>query len=137
MEPSAELQGVIRSWFESVAKGDASWLDTHLSTDKRLRIIGTDPQEWLQGQQAADLLKADLAVMGGKVTIQVKEVEAFSEGSVGWGVALPEITLEDGKKVAPRWSAVFRRENGDWKAVQVHASVGVTNEQLFGVEFPQ
>jgi hypothetical protein len=39
--------------------------------------------------------------------------------------------------VAPRWSAVFRRENGDWKAVQVHASVGVTNEQLFGVEFPQ
>jgi folate-binding Fe-S cluster repair protein YgfZ len=72
------------------------WTRTSPPT-KRLRIIGTDPQEWLQGQQAADLLKADLAVLGGKVTIQVKAVEAFSEGSVGWGVALPEITLEDGK----------------------------------------
>jgi hypothetical protein len=37
--------------------------------------------------------------------------------------------------VSPRWSAVFHREDGG-KAVQVHASVGLTNEQLFGVGFP-
>jgi hypothetical protein len=70
--------------------------------------------------------------MGGAVTITVTEVEAFEEGSIGWGVAKPVIALPDGRSVSPRWSAVFRREDGTWKAVQVHASVGVPNDDVFG-----
>jgi ketosteroid isomerase-like protein len=131
VRPSAELQGVIRSWFEAVSRGDPSWLERHLSRDGGLRVIGTDPQEWLQGRTAAELLEGDLAVLGGKATVRVEEVEAYSEGC-----ARPAITREDGRTVSPRWSAVFRREAGDWRAVQIHASVGVANEQLFGAEFP-
>jgi hypothetical protein len=136
MDTSAELQGVIRGWFESVARGDPAWLERHLSGDPRLRIIGTDPQEWLQGDAAAGLLRADLAGLGGAATVRVGEVEAYAEGDVGWGAARPEITLRGLGTVAPRWSAVFRREGGAWRAVQVHASVGVPNEQLFGGAFP-
>ena len=135
MDSSSELQAIIRNWFESVYRNDASWLDRHLSTDGRLRIIGTDPEEWLQGDKAAELLRSDLAALGGKATFEVSEAEAFTEGSIGWGAASLTITLEGGMKVSPRWSAVFHQEDGQWKAVQVHASVGLTNEQLFGTSF--
>jgi ketosteroid isomerase-like protein len=135
MEPSPELQGIIRSWFESVYKSDASWLDRHLSKDARLRIVGTDPDEWLQGEKAEALLRTDIEMLGGQATFDVSECEAFSEGDVGWGVARFTITLGEGVKISPRWSGVFHREDGQWKAVQIHASVGMTNEQLFGMQF--
>lgn len=135
METSSELQGIIRNWFESVEKGDPSWLDRHLSADPSLRIVGTDPSEWLQGEKAVDLLRSDLAVLAGNASFEIREIEAFSEGDFGWGAAALTITLGAGMKVSPRWSAAFHREAGQWKAVQVHASVGVTNEQLFGTTF--
>jgi ketosteroid isomerase-like protein len=133
MQPSPELEAIIRDWFASVARNDASWLDRHLSKDARLRIVGTDPEEWLLGEKAADLLRSDLAMMGGKVQFDVHEAEAYTEGSVGWGVATFTIAIGPDLKVTPRWSGVFHQEDGEWKAVQVHASVGITNEQLFGM----
>ena len=60
------------------------------------------------------------------------EAEAFREGTVGWGVARPTLTLPAGKAISPRWSAVFHQEDGEWKLVQLHASVGVPNEALLG-----
>jgi hypothetical protein len=38
--------------------------------------------------------------------------------------------MPDGKHVSLRWSAVFHRENDDWKFVQTHASIGVPNEEI-------
>jgi len=136
MESSAELADVIRGWFASVERADGLWLDRHLSRSPSLRIVGTDPAEWLQGESAVNLLKADLEVLGGKAKIRVNEFEAYREGSVGWGVARPTITLPDGTQVSPRWSGVFHQEDGEWKALQVHASIAISNEAAFGVEFP-
>jgi hypothetical protein len=135
MEKSAELELIIRGWFESVYAGDASWLDRHLSKDARLRIIGTDPEEWLQGEKAEALLRSDLSALAGNATFDVREAEAYTQGDAGWGAASLTINLEGGMKVSPRWSATFVREDGNWKAVQIHASVGMTNEQLFGTTF--
>ena len=135
MEPSAELEEIIVNWFKAAAAGDASWRDRHVSRHASLRIVGTDPEEWLQGEHAYRFLKEEAESIGGKVQVQVPEVEAFSEGGVGWGVARPVITLADGRKVSPRWSAVFRREEQGWKMIQLHASVGLTNEQVFGETF--
>jgi hypothetical protein len=43
------------------------------------------------------------------------------------------LTLPNDKQISPRWSAVFHREDEVWKLVQLHASVGISNEQLLGV----
>ena len=48
------------------------------------------------------------------------------------GVTRPTITLPDGRPASPRWSAVFHREDGEWRLVQLHASIGVPNEEVFG-----
>ena len=67
------------------------------------------------------------------VTITQGETEAFEEGSVGWGVTRPTITLPNGVTFSPRWSAVFHQEDGVWKLVQLHASIGQGNEEALGM----
>lgn len=57
------------------------------------------------------------------------ETEAFSEGSVGWGATRLSITFPDGTLVSPRWTAVLHQEHGEWKFVQLHASIGVPDEE--------
>src|SRR3712207_5712357 len=130
MERSPELRDIIECGFQAVVRGDASWVARHIS--QQARLVGTDPDEVLEGPQVADFLKQEVQAMGGTVNISPGETEAFREGSVGWGLARPLITLPNGKSFSPRWSAVFHQENGEWRVVQVHASVGVPNEELLG-----
>ena len=94
-------------------------------------LSARDPNELLQGARAYEFLKDEAEMIGGRVAIEVKDVEAFEEGP-GLGLALPEITLAGGLKVSPRWSAVFHKEGVDWKLVQLHASVAQANEAAFG-----
>ena len=133
MERSPELEQIIGGWFQAVSHGDTSWVDRHVSQQARVRLVGTDPNEWLDGEQVAEFLKEEakaLAPMGVKVA--AGEPEACREGTVGWGVTRPTLTLPNGKEISPRWSAVFHQEDGQWKLVQLHASVGIPNEELLG-----
>lgn len=135
MKPSSEIREVILAWFKAAESGDAQWRDRHVSTSPDLRIVGTDPDEWLSGAPAYEFLSNEARTVGGRVKVEVREVEAFEEGSVGWGLAQPEITLLDGRRVSPRWSAVFHREGGEWRMVQLHASIAVGNAAAFGDTF--
>jgi hypothetical protein len=64
MQPSSELSGIIAAWFESVMKGDPSWVDHHLSRKAETRLVGTDPNEVLAGEQVAEFLKGEVRAMG-------------------------------------------------------------------------
>ncbi|MGQ0798309.1 MAG: nuclear transport factor 2 family protein [Methanobacteriota archaeon] len=112
MEPSAELREIIVGWFTAAAAGDVSWRDRHVSHAPELRIVGTDPNEWLKGEPAYAFLKTEAETIGGRIKLRVLEAEAYVEGNVGWGLARPEITLGDGTNVTPRWNAVFRKDEG-------------------------
>ncbi|MBI2379015.1 MAG: nuclear transport factor 2 family protein [Deltaproteobacteria bacterium] len=135
MRQDQDLREVIRGWFAAAAQGDVSWRDRHVSQQAEIRIIGTDPEEFLTGSVAYEFLANEAKAAGGKIRVSVGHVEAYVEGDVGWGVALPTITLPDGKTASPRWSAVFHRENGAWKLIQLHASIPVTNAAAFGDTF--
>ncbi len=132
MQASTELRNIIAGWFTAIANGDLSWAERHISRRAGVRLVGTDPAEWLEGPRVAEFLREEVKALGGVVRVTVGEMEAYCEGSVGWGVATPLLTLPNGRQIAPRWSAVFHQEDGHWKLVQLHASVGVTNEALRG-----
>jgi ketosteroid isomerase-like protein len=132
MDPSRELKEIIAGWFKAIEKGDASWVDRYMSTDPAVRLIGTDPGEWIAGKEAAEFLKNEAKAMAGAVKVMVGDLEAYQEGTVGWGIIRPTVSLANGKSFTPRWGAVFHQEKGAWKLVQLHASVGVPNEQLLG-----
>jgi len=130
MEKSKEIAAIISGWFKAAEKGDGTYALANMSLKPSTLLVGTDPKEWFRGKTAAKFLSDEAATMGGKIKVKVGKVEAYKEGSVGWGIANPTITLPNGKDFQPRWSAVLRKETGRWKIVQIHASVGVPNEQL-------
>ena len=131
MQRSPELEDVVRAWFEAATRGDASLVDRLVSSEEGTRLIGSDPGERFSGGTAvAEFLRGEVEGAGGQAKFAPTETEAFSEGTVGWATTSLTITMQDGKHVCPRWSAVFHQENGDWRFVQTHASIGVPNESV-------
>ncbi len=61
-------------------------------------------------------------------------MRAYREDMVGWVADQGTSTLPDGSEVPFRLTAVFHQENGDWKLIQEHASLGVSNEEALGEE---
>ena len=130
MERSPELVSLVSAWFAAASSGDASVIERHVSRDAAVRLIGSDPDEWLAGPEVAEFLRGEVTRSAGKARFSPSDTEAFSEGTVGWAATRLTITLPDGRSVKPRWSAVFRTEDGVWKFMQTHASIAVPNDQI-------
>jgi hypothetical protein len=135
MERSDELRDVVLATSEAYSgEGgsgeDPSVIDRHTSGQEGVVLIGSDPNEWWEEEQAAEALKQEMQEGSARVS-SPGEVEAFVEGTVGWASSRPVWTLEDGKEIPTRWTAVFHQEDGEGKMVQAHVSVGVPNEELF------
>jgi len=134
MQASPELHTIITEWFTMwglVSNRKPSWVDFHLSRSVELHTIGTDPGEWLEGEEAFSHMKQEMNGTG-DIKFSPGEIKAWQEGMVGWGIARPTLTLSNGKRIPLRWSAIFHQEEGEWKMVQLHVSVGVPNKQLLG-----
>jgi ketosteroid isomerase-like protein len=131
MRRSSELEQLVNDWFVAASSGDATIVQRHVSPDAQVRLVGSDPAEWLQGgQDVAEFLAGEVEGAAGNVRFAPSETEAFEEGTVGWAATKLTITLPDGKRVSPRWTSVFHREGDVWKFVQTHASIGVPNDQV-------
>jgi ketosteroid isomerase-like protein len=119
METSTELVDLVHAWFAGASAGDASLVD----------LIGSDPEEWLQGgPEIVAFLKGEVEGGGGQVTFTPSETEAFAAGDVGWAATRLTIALPDGGHISPRWTSVLVREDGAWRFVQTHASLAVAND---------
>lgn len=128
MEHSPELRDLVLRLYEALASGDASFIDSHFSVAEGARGVGTDPGEWWQGPALADAWKEQLKAMGGRMPLVAGEPEAYVEGTVGWAADQPTLQLPGGA-VPTRLTLVFHREEGDWKLIQAHGSLGVPNEE--------
>lgn len=131
MERSNELRDRVLAGFEAFSSGDDSLVERDTSRHEGVRLIGTDPDEWFEGVRAAEVLKQEVRDTT-DIEVSARDIEAFVEGTVGWVSGRVVWTLGDGREIPSRWTAVFHQEDGDWKMVQAHTSVGVPNEELFG-----
>ena len=131
MMRSVEIEDLVAAWFGSATRGDGALIATHVSPGAETRLIGSDPAEDFRGGAAvAAFLQGEVSQSAGTVKFAPSEVEAFSEGTVGWATAKVTITLPDGGSVMPRWSSVFHKEDGVWKFVQTHASIAIANDKI-------
>lgn len=135
MERSPEIEGVLRRFMRCFAAGDEPGLRALSSTESGRRAIGTDPREWSTGEGWETMLAQlpELAAAGG-LDVKFLDCDGFEEGSVGWGAANCVATVPDGRQHPLRLTGVFRLERGHWYAVQIHFSVGVTNEEKLGLQ---
>ncbi len=132
MEPSPELQDLTVRIAEAVGKGDAAFLERHTSRQPGAAFLGTDPDEWWTDLEG--LTRALAAQRQAGVDVIPGEPLAYQEGDVGWAVdRRPRFRFGD-QEVPFRLSVVYHREDGAWKMVHFHSSVGVPNEDAVGVE---
>ena len=132
MEHSPELKDRMLRSYEAVSQGDIAFMERFLSNQGDVLIIGTDPNEWWTDPATIiELLKAQTQA---GIRVVPGDIQAYREGSVGWVADRGKFVLPDGTEVPVRLTAVFRQENGEWKLVQEHASVGVPNQEVLGTD---
>jgi SnoaL-like domain len=132
MERSAELEILTRNLYEAVSKSDVSFFERHLAQRESCIVIGTARDEWWNDYRSAlDAIRKQMEAVGDAVTLSAGEVHAYRQGDVGWVADRPMFRLGS-TEVVCRHTSVFVREEGDWRIVQHHFSIGVANEDVFG-----
>jgi hypothetical protein len=58
----------------------------------------------------------------------------YAQGELGWFVDEPTYTFPDGSRMRTRLTAVVRLEQGDWRIVHMHVSVGVPDEEVVALQ---
>ena len=134
MEHSDDLRDLTIRFYEATTSGDLSFFDRHVSRQEEgVVFVGTDPDEWWEGFEAfVEAMRAQSEAMGG-MQIVTGQLQAYQEGSIGWVIDRDaSFRMPDGTEIPFRNTVVFRREDGEWKLVHEHASIGVRNEEMFG-----
>jgi ketosteroid isomerase-like protein len=121
---------------EAHSRANAPFIERHVSRQVGVLSIGSDPNEWIEGEGVLEAFQEALQDEDARSSPSeddfVRELDAFVEGTVGWASSRFSWRRKDGREIPMRWSAVFHQEGGEWKLVQAHASVGVPNEEAFG-----
>ncbi len=133
MEQSDELRDLTLRFYEATTTGDLSFFERYVSRQEEAMFLGTDPNEWWEGFEALrEAMRAQSEAMGG-MQIVAGQLQAYREGRVGWVIDRDaSFRLPDGREIPFRSTLVFRREDGEWKLVHLHSSIGVSNEEMVG-----
>jgi class 3 adenylate cyclase len=131
VEPSEEIRQVVTRFFEALRDGDEDAITSRISRQHGFERLGSDATErWQEGEIAARVWPQQVREMGGGYAWKlIDDIRAMSEGSVGWAVARTELAAPEGP-VEMRFTCVLHLEHGEWKLVQWHSSVPVSNEQI-------
>jgi hypothetical protein len=133
LEHSDELRDLTLRLYEAEATGDISFIERHFSLQQGAVYIGSDPNEWWEGFEAfVEAMRTQSEAMGG-MQIVSGQLQAYREGSVGWSIDRDAFfRLADGTEIPFRNTCVFHQEDGEWKLIHGHTSIGVRNEEMFG-----
>jgi hypothetical protein len=134
MEPAPKLRDLTRRIAQAIGEGDVAFLECHISRQAGTAFLGTDPDEWWT--DLAGLWHALMAQREAGVTFTPGDPVAYQEGKIGWAVD-HQMRFHVGEQEGPfRMTVVYRREDGVWKMVHFHSSIGVPNADAIGVELP-
>jgi hypothetical protein len=137
MEHSDELRDLTLRLYEAEASGDLSFIERNLSRQEGAVYVGSDPNDWWEGFEAfVEALRAESEALGG-MQIVAGQLQAYREGNVGWSIDRDALfRLPDGTEIPFRNTYVFVQEDGEWKLIHGHTSIGVRNEEVLGEDIP-
>jgi hypothetical protein len=135
VERAPEIEELLRDTIGALERGDIETIERRTSREDCVVSIGSDPSEWGEGHDEVMRLWRESSTEGPlKVRSGLDDVAAYREGSVGWAAGRGWFEV-DGQRVPVRLTMVVREEDGGWKAVQSHASIGVPNKRMFDAMF--
>jgi len=133
MQQSADVREAMLRFYQRFSAGDvASFAQGITSSDEAL-VIGTGPQEWLDGRATwiAGYQEQITAIPG--IRMEAGDPRGYAEGTLGWAADRPTFVLPDDTAIPARVTAVLRLEDGAWKLVNAHFSIGVPDEVLMEI----
>ena len=132
VQHASELKDLYLRTYDAFSTGDLSVYEHLLSHQAGLLIIGTDPQEWWEDYGSMiEIMQAQVAGMhDAGLQIVPGDVRAYQEGTVGWVIDRPTLRMPNGQEFSFRQTAIFHQEDGAWKMIHVHASIGVPNAEV-------
>jgi ketosteroid isomerase-like protein len=133
MERSEELRDFVLLYCQAIASGDMGFVERHLSRQDDLLVIGADLCAWWSGYAAAiGAFTAQVSDVTRGMALIAGDPQAYREGSVGWSADHVKIRLPDGTEIPCRLTMVWHQENGRWKIVQHHLSIGIGSNEAAG-----
>ncbi|MGD0853831.1 MAG: nuclear transport factor 2 family protein [Acidimicrobiales bacterium] len=136
VQPSEELEHVTRRIIEAMRNADYDALTNLYSVDPCFIAVGTDEEEYWEGQHALIEIgkrqRAELRDVA--LDYHVESVRAFRDGPFGWSVSRTSFVLSSGRSLKARATRVFHLISGQWRMVHSHVSIGSNNLETFGVE---
>lgn len=129
MQPCDELKDIVLQHYGKFHSGEqAQSIEDTYSRQEGVVIISNDPNEWFDERSSIEaFIKA-----GGssKLDIEVQNLVAYYEGSVGWSADRVTVRLPNGVGIPVRHTRIFHQEDGAWKMVHLHTSIAVPNESI-------
>lgn len=131
MQRSPEIEQLMRDLVTAIDRGDAASAVGKLSAEPGAVLIGTSPDEYTRTRETMQHLLEDSTPQGSaQIHVGLDEVCGYEEGDVAWADSTGTFRHDD-EAVDVRFTGVFRREQGGWRCVQAHSSIGVPNERMF------
>ena len=122
------MRRVWEAWHER----DMATISNLFADDQSFLAIGSDSEEWWLGSEVFLRVRRTQFDEMPEYDIEIHDVAAFEDGSVGWAAAL--LTMSTPSMTSKlRTTAVLRIEDGAWRIIQWHNSLPVSNKQMFGV----
>jgi len=126
MIESPEIKDIVLQLYERESHGEVlGFAERFYSRQKGLLFIGTDPNEWFMDHDPIISLYKEVANAG--LEIQISDLIAYSEGTVGWAADRVKVKLPNSSEVLVRHTFILHKENDEWKFVHTHISVAVPN----------
>jgi hypothetical protein len=133
IQRSPDLEDLQRRFYAACNSSDLAFDEQLLSPAPETLFLGTDPDEvW----DRAGMLRAVATQFGAGVRFEGGDPQGWEVGDVGWVVDY-EPRFRFGEVAAPfRLTNIFRREDGEWRIVHMHASLPVMNAEAMGHDMP-
>ncbi|MCA1679677.1 MAG: nuclear transport factor 2 family protein [Actinobacteria bacterium] len=126
MEESAAVRDAVLDFYRAISTNAAERFDELVSADPATLVVGTAPGEWVTERPR---LRFGFEAEG--LTIEPgTRPTGYREGNMGWFVDEPTYGFPGGGGMRTRLTAVVREEDGRWKIVHLHVSVGVPDAEV-------
>jgi hypothetical protein len=134
MERSPQLEELLQEVLVGMQAGDLPVMERLFSRAEGSAMIGTDASEYTRNiDDTLQVMRESMPEVSG-AALSIDDARGYVEGSVGWIDSTGRFE-RDGQSVQVRMTAVAHNEDGQWRLVQAHASIGVPNEHMFDPMF--
>lgn len=124
IETSAELCALTERWTNALIRGDEAFVRRVVSQLPLALVVGTDDPQWAEGHD--EIVRALSRTMRElrRTRLLDARVGAYRKAGIGWSYTRATLAIPEVGELGLRATSVFVLEEGEWRLVQHHTSVG-------------